>query len=293
MDPDIFHYPRQTIKGTALVAQDPHNPYPFDQPNKYIQLVRVKLGSPNMKRHPSIPEEPSGEDEESVAAAAKNNEMSPWSFGVKGTERKEVEKRTPRLLMRHSSSIYNAFQRVGKILTDDQFESIWLFLPARYQIGRFSQLVFTTIDDGVSIRTLLDRVKGYAASLLVVKTSDGDVFGAFCSEDWAKRYEMKSELSFFGTGESFLFTCLPRSRVYPWVGWTSKVGDIPSTYQCLFMAANSSTIVIGGGGGGCGLRFNSDLSRGRSETCSTFENQPLCVAGDFLTSTLEVYGLMP
>ena len=56
------------------------------------------------------------------------------------------------------------------------------------------------------------------------------------------------DLKFFGLGETFLFSCLPESRIYPWVGWTCGEShtQLPGS-KCLYLAANLSTIVVGGG----------------------------------------------
>jgi hypothetical protein len=49
--------------------------------------------------------------------------------------------------------------------------------------------------------------------------------------------------SFFGTGESFLFTVAPERHKFEWVG--SKYGAEISLDASLFIAADDTTLIIG------------------------------------------------
>ena len=49
--------------------------------------------------------------------------------------------------------------------------------------------------------------------------------------------------SFFGTGESFLFTVSPERRKFDWVG--TKLGAEISLDASLFVAADDTTLIIG------------------------------------------------
>ena len=42
---------------------------------------------------------------------------------------------------------------------------------------------------------------------------------------------------------------------------------------------------------GTGIYLDSTLTYGKTESCSTFNNPPLCPEGDFTVSVIEVYGL--
>lgn len=48
-------------------------------------------------------------------------------------------------------------------------------------------------------------------------------------------------------------------------------------------------LVWSGGGDGNALYIDSDLNRGRTSSCTTFDNPPLC-AENFQVSLLEVWG---
>lgn len=74
------------------------------------------------------------------------------------------------------------------------------------------------------------------------------IFGAFCSTAWSQRKQMKS-LSYFGTGETFLFRFFPdkaedgEGEFYAWVG----IQGAPTHGQELFQAADNETLLVGGG----------------------------------------------
>ena len=71
------------------------------------------------------------------------------------------------------------------------------------------------------------------------------IFGAYCSADWSTRKNLHKELSYFGTGETFVFTLSPQRRRYPWVG--VELGEKTPASAHMFMAASKQTLLIGGG----------------------------------------------
>lgn len=73
------------------------------------------------------------------------------------------------------------------------------------------------------------------------------VFGAYCSNKWLDRNqkdERGNRTTYFGTGETFLFSLQPERRKYPWVGIEN---DNVNHSNELFMAADPQMITIGGG----------------------------------------------
>ena len=56
------------------------------------------------------------------------------------------------------------------------------------------------------------------------------IFGALLSG------ALKVSELFYGTGESFLFSCLPEFQIYPWTGENT-----------FFVKGNNESLVIGGG----------------------------------------------
>lgn len=69
------------------------------------------------------------------------------------------------------------------------------------------------------------------------------VFGGFVTTSWAERNSGPKTLSYFGTGESFVFRLSPRPVKYAWTGLQKK--DLDTTD--LFMAGDDKSLMIGGG----------------------------------------------
>ena len=107
--------------------------------------------------------------------------------------------------------------------------------------------MFTTLEHGNSLNTLYNKIDDLEYCIIVIKTIDSEVFGAFCSGLWSERKNLKTR--FFGKGESFLFTILPNEKIYPWVGIKGKT----TTSQEIFIRADHTQIVIGGGYDGFNL----------------------------------------
>jgi hypothetical protein len=100
---------------------------------------------------------------------------------------------------------------------------------------------------------------------------------------------------YFGTGETFLFVLSPKVKKYDWVG-KQKSNESPNGSQSqishseqLFMSASSRSLCIGSGGGKFGLFIDESLTRGESDRCDTFANEPLSsLSNQFNIAVIEV-----
>ena len=62
------------------------------------------------------------------------------------------------------------------------------------------KLLYATSHDGVSMITFYENVKNYAGTILIIRDTNGSVFGGFANAPWKKgKY-------FYGTGETFIFS---------------------------------------------------------------------------------------
>ncbi|XP_045067602.1 oxidation resistance protein 1-like [Coregonus clupeaformis] len=94
------------------------------------------------------------------------------------------------------------------ILQMDQIEKLAKNLPPR-TIGYHWSLAFSTNKYSMSIKILYRAMQGLDTPvLMVIKDSDGHMFGALASEPF------KVSNSFYGTGETFLFTFCPDFELY-------------------------------------------------------------------------------
>ncbi|CAG0890677.1 unnamed protein product [Cyprideis torosa] len=199
---------------------------------------------------------------------------------------------TPQPLPRNAAAPRgeNPFLNFKCLLTSKQLLILWGWLPMRITMYQ-PHLLYTTDVHGCSLSTLYNKAQAYEPTILIVKTLDGDIFGAYCSSPWSDR-NAKNEMTgyrhtYFGTGETFLFSLYPECRRYSWVGKTSSKGVAHS--EELFMAADSHMITVGGGNGQ-GLWIDSEIRYGKTERCDTFGNEPLTAKKDFEVQVLEVYG---
>ncbi|KAH0819830.1 hypothetical protein GEV33_002961 [Tenebrio molitor] len=166
--------------------------------------------------------------------------------------------------------------------------TLWSWLPVRITMYQ-PILLYTTEEHGCSLTTFYVRVEHHEPTLLMIKTCNNEVFGAYCSSRWGERNQKDdrgNRQAYFGTGETFLFSLYPDRAKYQWVGIE---GDKVGHGAELFMAADSKMITIGGGEGQA-IWMDENIRFGKTDRCQTFNNPPLCPSGDFEIRVLEVYG---
>ncbi|KAM8962110.1 TBC1 domain family member 24 isoform 2-T2 [Pelodytes ibericus] len=210
----------------------------------------------------------------------------------------------------------------SEIVSVKEMRDIWSWIPERFALCQ-PLLLYTNLEHGNSLSRFYLHCEGHEPTLLLIKTSSKEVCGAFLSTDWSERKRSGNKLSFFGTGECFVFRLQPEVERYEWViikhpelgrtgpALTNKEPNqeaadgsdpadrlspflatrhfnLPSKTASMFMAGSTDCIIIGGGDGQA-LYLDSDLNYGRTSHCNTFNNQPLCTE-TFQISTIEVWG---
>ncbi|CAG5118572.1 unnamed protein product, partial [Candidula unifasciata] len=236
------------------------------------------------------------------------------AFGIRGFNRKEIEKLqekneaylkslpardiVPRVVSSPSMgniSIARSFngprlrQHVASaILTPEMLQTIWQWIPVRFSLMR-PKMLFSSDEHGTAIRTLYNRTEHAAQTILAIKTTRNEIIGAFCSTSWDTRHEKnKPHTSFFGTGETFVFTLYPETHKYPWTG---LLGYPPEHTADLFMAGDEHMLVIGSGNGEA-IYLDTMMNRCSTTHCNTFDNEPLCSETDFSCQVVEVFGFV-
>lgn len=160
----------------------------------------------------------------------------------------------------------------SNLLDDTHIEKLAHRLPARVQ-GYPWHLVYSTQQHGTSLKTLYRNLCSLDSPvLLVVKDMDNQVFGAYAT------HPFRLSDHYYGTGETFLFTFSPDFKAFKWSGDNSY-----------FINGDTTSLELGGGGGRFGLWLDSDLYHGRSNPCSTFNNEILSKKEDFIVQDLEVW----
>ncbi|KAG7492064.1 hypothetical protein MATL_G00010540 [Megalops atlanticus] len=110
----------------------------------------------------------------------------------------------------------NAENFSSAIVSAKEMRDIWSWIPERFALCQ-PQLLFTTADHGCSLNRFYSHCEGFEPTLLLIKTTDGEVCGAYLSTDWEERKRGGNKLSFFGTGECFVFRMKPEMERYEWV----------------------------------------------------------------------------
>ncbi|XP_050658165.1 oxidation resistance protein 1 isoform X4 [Macaca thibetana thibetana] len=160
----------------------------------------------------------------------------------------------------------------SELLLPDQIEKLTKHLPPR-TIGYPWTLVYGTGKHGTSLKTLYRTMTGLDTPvLMVIKDSDGQVFGALASEPF------KVSDGFYGTGETFVFTFCPEFEVFKWTG-----------DNMFFIKGDMDSLAFGGGGGEFALWLDGDLYHGRSHSCKTFGNRTLSKKEDFFIQDIEIW----
>ncbi|CAI2163752.1 17307_t:CDS:2 [Funneliformis geosporum] len=168
------------------------------------------------------------------------------------------------------------------VLSIDMAEQIRQLLPRRVRLFPTWNLLYSLDQDGTSMTTMYFKVKDKGPLIVAVKDMNEQVFGAFVSES------LKPRPSYYGTGECFLWkhirpkekdTFLPKINSYSWTG--------RNEYMIL---SEHDYLAIGGGDGRVGLWMDSDLERGSSARCDTFENEILSSTPEFECMGFEVWG---
>ncbi|XP_015440159.1 PREDICTED: oxidation resistance protein 1 isoform X3 [Dufourea novaeangliae] len=162
-----------------------------------------------------------------------------------------------------------------EILSDDHREQLCRHLPARAE-GYLWTLVFSTSQHGFSLNSMYRKMaKIESPILLVIEDTEGNVFGALTS------CALHVSDHFYGTGESLLFRFSPRFQAFNWTG-----------DNMYFIKGNNESLAIGAGDGKFGLWLDGDLYQGRTQSCSTYGNEPLAPREDFVVKTLECWAFI-
>ncbi|EGC37562.1 hypothetical protein DICPUDRAFT_94046 [Dictyostelium purpureum] len=168
---------------------------------------------------------------------------------------------------------YQVQERI--LMTPEIYKKIRHYLPIRTQ-GSDIELLYNSINDGISFSTFYRKVKPAEKSIMLIKDEHGYIFGAFLSD----KIECKKDF-FYGSGETFLFSIKPVFAIHTW----TKKND-------LFMYTSHDYISIGGGSH-FGLWMDNDFHHGSTGPCETFDNPHLSKDPDsFIPNVVEIWGIL-
>jgi hypothetical protein len=163
----------------------------------------------------------------------------------------------------------------SEILSKHLVDVLINWLP-EWVLGDYLECIFKASKNGYNLRTLYNKCELEEYVILVIRTTKQSILGAFIASPLVDRHKN----TFFGSGETILFTLEPCQKHYQWTADSD-----------LILRANDEELIVGSGGGQYGLWIDGDLNRGSSATCSSYNNEPLSGTGevDFNCSSIEVF----
>ena len=189
----------------------------------------------------------------------------------------------------------DTFESSPPILSQKQMEQIHLKgLPATVRLMTWKRC-YSLNRDGDMFKTMFTSSSKYQHTLIVIRTTKGDVLGGYADTPWTGTMGSSATLgrsmSFFGGGKAFLFAANSEDGksnddidFYRWTGGNafSQICDLER--GALGM----------GGGGDFGIYVQDDFTKGSSGACDTFGNPPLISDndGNFDILDFEVYGFL-
>lgn len=144
------------------------------------------------------------------------------------------------------------------------------------------RLLFSNRIHGESFSQLSGKIVCQGPTIIILKDSDGHIFGGFASHSW----EFKPQ--FQGDSSCFLFTTSPSLGVYTYTGYNDHY---------MYLNNGQQTMPNGLGMGGqhdyFGLWLDSDYGKGHSRAkprCTTYNSPQLSAKETFTVDVLEVWG---
>lgn len=167
------------------------------------------------------------------------------------------------------------------IISPDQMSLIASWLPATRSIRSWT-LKYSLRRDGALLDTLMSQcvpkrrngIIEQTSYIIIIEDSWGYIFGGFIPQ------ALENRTTYYGSGESFVFSVAPNPEVYRWTQENS-----------FFIISNSSSIAMGGGGDGFAFQLDDELDTGVSNRSATFNNNPLCSSEFFKCLNCEVWEL--
>ncbi|XP_040293460.1 TBC1 domain family member 24-like isoform X1 [Bufo bufo] len=112
----------------------------------------------------------------------------------------------------------------SEIVTAHEMRTVWSWIPERYSLYP-PVLLFSTLQHGYSLQRFYSHCEGMEPTVLLIKTTENQVCGAYLSTDWSERKKCCGQVcTFFGTGECFVFSIRPGHGEVP-VGRSEETRD--------------------------------------------------------------------
>ncbi|TKR80492.1 hypothetical protein L596_014559 [Steinernema carpocapsae] len=179
----------------------------------------------------------------------------------------------------------------SKILNTDAASELMASLPDRLQL-EMPVLLYRLSEHGASFTKMWSLIDEAEQTLFVIRSTKGDIFGAYCSSCWAERRDRheRSRSRFFGTGESFVWKLNTLCGLPMTYGWSGRHSGDPNAPQ-MFQTATETNMIIGSGGGDA-IHITGELTSGLSYPCKTYDSPALVDSNGFDIDEMEVFQVL-
>ena len=162
----------------------------------------------------------------------------------------------------------------SKILNEKKIIEIHSHIPYYHQYKNF-KLLYSMDRDGTALTTMINKGETYENTILVVKNSNKEIFGAYLSEALKIKYN-----DFYGTAETFLFTFYD----------TNRIRVFPATRNNEhYIYTEATKIAFGCSDDNFSLSLEDDFSSCFTGTTTTYDNPPLCKQDTFIVVNCELW----
>ncbi|CAG8462574.1 1648_t:CDS:2 [Ambispora gerdemannii] len=177
----------------------------------------------------------------------------------------------------------------SQLLSPDDYFLLVYNLPSNCRVTPHT-MIFSSTFDGDSWHTFVNSLLYQGSTIIVVKDTDGYVFGGFVYEDWHMLPR------FYGSNLNFLFTVRPKLRVY------SGANGFNENWQYLNSGTQTlpNEMLLGLGMGGqldyFGFWIDSNFITGHSRAAplsSTYNSPRLSKQEEFKIDQVEVWLVKP
>lgn len=153
-------------------------------------------------------------------------------------------------------------------------------------------LIFSSRRDGMSWQVFANKMVGQGATLIVIKTKDGAMFGGYTDEAWEY-----AKTDWYGNSSNFLFKLSPSYGT-----WSANSSNNHYQYLCWGKKSLPNGFGMGGQFEYAGLWIDADFIHGHSRAgplCTTYSSPQLStddtflvdeVEGKILKKTLNIFG---
>eukprot|EP01034_Spumella_vulgaris_P021734 gene21734-27787_t len=178
-------------------------------------------------------------------------------------------------LSKSCSGIVTSVFGGSSILSERHIHQLEAILPQSYQCYDW-RLLYRLSIHGASLSTMLNRAQGVPNSLLVVRDSNGAVFGALISE----YLKINEKEKYYGNGTIGVWSFASGAlHFYPW------------SFKNSYFLLSSREAIAFGGGGNFAIYMDGDLNKGSSGPCATYSSPCLASSEQFVCNSCELYAL--